>query len=213
MHLIYLLLTHNALFQWFFEHWLECFGAVSCLLYIYLEIKQRTSLWIVGIVSSAVYVVVFYQNGFYAFTSLYVYYVAVSIYGVYCWHFALKSKNNQTTELPIKRLNLQLGIILTLISLALFVTIGYVLDNFVDSSNIPPYYEALATSLSIVATWMLAHKILEQWMVWIFVNFFSSILYFWSGLYPTGSLFFVYGILSIVGLYKWKQSFYKTLEP
>ena len=212
MSLYLLLITQNAAFQWFLQNWLECFGVVSSLLYIYLEIKQRSSLWIVGIISSVVFVIVFYQREFYAFSALYIYYVVVSIYGIYCWHFAQKSNNNSITELPIKRLNLKLGIVLAAVSIVLFLSIGYVLDNFVETHYIPPYYEALATSLSFVATWMLAHKILEQWLLWIFVNFFSSVLYFWGGLYPTSGLFVVYGFMSIVGLYKWKQSFNKALK-
>ena len=182
--------------------WLEIFGAASSLLYIFLEIKQRSSLWIVGFISSAVYAVVFYQNGLYAFSTLYVYYVAASVYGFYCWRFA--QKKNDTIERPVIRLRLQLGVILAIISIALFAGIGYVLDRFTDSPNLPPYCEALATALSIVATWMLAQKILEQWLVWIFLNFFSSALYFWCGLYPTGALFLVYGIMSVTGWMKWR---------
>ena len=186
--------------------WLEIFGAASSLLYIFLEIKQRSSLWTVGFISSAVYAVVFYQNGLYAFSVLYVYYVAASAYGLYCWRFAQKKKDAATTERPVIRLNLQLGIVLTFISIALYAGTGYVLDRFTDSPIVPPCCEALATSLSIVATWMLAQKILEQWLLWIFVNFFSSALYFWCGLYPTGVLFLVYGVLSVTGWMKWKQS-------
>ena len=191
--------------QWFIDNWLEIFGAASCLLYIYLEIKQRSSLWIVGIISSAIYVVVFFQRNFLAFAALYVYYVAVSIYGIYSWRFSKGMKD--APERPVIRLNITLGIVLAIITVAIFFITGYVLNNYVDFPAIPPYYEALATSLSVVATWMLARKILEQWYVWIFVNFFSSALYFFGGLYPTGVLFVIYGIMSVTGLMKWKQSF------
>ena len=165
-------------------------------------------MWIVGIISSAIYIIVFSRQNFFAFAALYVYYVAVSIYGLYCWSFAQNS--NSTPEKPVIRLNFRLGTVLASVSIALFVITEHVLDNYVDSPAIPSYCEALATSLSVVATWMLARKILEQWLVWIFVNFFSAALYFWSGLYLTGGLFIVYGIMSVTGWLKWKQSFEKT---
>lgn len=187
--------------------WLEIFGVASCLLYIYLEIKQRAALWIVGFISSAVYVVVFYREGFYASSTLYVYYMAASIYGIYCWRFSQKKDNAASAERPISRLKLLLCVILAFISAILFVIIWYTLDNVPYSTAVPPYCEALATALSIVATWMLARKILEQWILWIFVNFFWSFLYFWGGLYPTGGLFVVYGIMSVVGWMEWKRSF------
>ena len=183
------------------ENWLEIFGVVGSLLYIYLEIKQKSSLWVVGFFSSAVYVVVFYRTGLYAFSALYSYYMVASVYGIYCWRFAQKS---DIQERPVIRLKKSLGVILSLISLVLFAGIGYVLDNYIDSSATPPYFEALPTALSIVATWMLARKILEHWIVWIFVNFFSSALYFWCQLYPTSVLFIIYGILSITGWLKWR---------
>jgi len=196
--------------QWVFERWLELFGAASCLLYIYLEIRQRVSMWIVGLLSSAVYVIVFFQSSLYAFSGLYVYYIAVSVYGLYCWRYAQKA---QEGESRVKRLNLSLTAVLLLISAVLFAGIWYALNTFIDPDvlDIPPYCEALAVSLSIVATWMLAHKILEQWFVWIFVNFFSAFLYFWCELYPTSGLFIIYGIMSIVGWLKWRQSYNKFL--
>jgi len=173
-------------------------------------------MWIVGFISSAVYVVVFFMTGSFALSALYVYFVAVSVYGMYCWRFAQKSLNGAAmVELPVSRLKMRLGIILAFITIVLFAGIGYVLDNYVEisdfcvkSSDTPqyPYSEALVVSLNIVATWLLVHKILEQWLLWIFVNFFMAGLSFWSGLYPTAGLFFVYGILSIVGWFKWKQS-------
>jgi len=189
--------------QWFCDNWLEVFGVLTSLLYIRLEIKQRSSMWIVGFVASAVYVVVFFQEGYFAFSALYVYFVAASVYGMYYWRFAQKSDNG---ERPVCRLQFRLGVVLALITVALFAVIGYALDNHIESSDIPPYFEALAVSLNIVATWMLARKILEQWLLWIFANFLSAGLYFWCDLYPTAALFVVYGILSIVGWHKWKKS-------
>ena len=163
-------------------------------------------MWIVGFISSAVYMVVFLRSGLYAFFALYVYYVAASVYGMYCWRFAQQSDNGAATEgRPVIRLRLSLGVVLILISTVLFAGIGYVLDNYTVSST-PPYGEALATSLSIVATWMLARKILEHWLLWIFINFFSSGLYFWCGLYPTAGLFVIYGAMSVIGWFRWKQS-------
>ena len=189
--------------RWICENWLELFGVASSLLYIYLEIRQQNSMWTIGFISSSVYAVVFFQSGLYAFSSLYVYYIAASVYGMYCWKYVRTSDNG---ERPVIRLNLRLGVVLALIAFALFAGIGYFLDNFTENHAVPPYLEALATALSIVTTWMLARKILEQWYVWIFVNFFSAGLYFWCQLYPTSVLFVVYGVMSIIGLMKWKKT-------
>jgi len=70
---------------WWTEHALEWFGAVTGLIYLYLEIRQRPAMWVLGFVTSLVYVVVFFQARFYADMGLNVYYVGISVYGFLLW--------------------------------------------------------------------------------------------------------------------------------
>jgi nicotinamide mononucleotide transporter len=83
--------------------------------------------------------------------------------------------------------------------------IWYVLDNYTDSPV--PIADSLATSLSIVATWMMARKILEHWLVWIFVDAFSIGLFWYKDLLPTVFLFMVYTFMAIIGFKEWKKMF------
>ena len=185
------------------NHWSEIFGVLTALLYIWLEIRQKPAMWVVGFISSLVFVFVYFQAKIYGYTALNVYYVAVSVYGWYCWRFARQS-DSETAGLPVSRIRMSLALVLTVISAVLFIGIGYTL-YYTDSPF--PFLDALGTSLSIVATWMLARKILEHWLLWIFINFFSAALCFYRGLYPTAGLFVVYGVMSVVGWRKWRQSF------
>ncbi len=61
--------------------WLEIFGAVTGILYVILEVRQNKLLWPLGIITSGVYVYVFFTGKFYADMGLQVYYVLISIYG------------------------------------------------------------------------------------------------------------------------------------
>ena len=70
---------------WFTGHILEIFGAVTGIVYVILEIRRNILLWPLGIVTSAVYIVVFGDNGFYAGMVLQGYYVIISVYGWYAW--------------------------------------------------------------------------------------------------------------------------------
>ena len=193
----------SVLSQWFSNNWLEVFGVVTMLLYIWLEIKQKPVMWVVGFFSSLIYVFVFFQSKMYGYAALYFYYVAISIYGWYCWRFA-RQPDGKSTELQVSSIKMSLALVLATIFVVIYIATAFALERFTDSPV--PFYDALGTSLSIVATWMLARKILEHWMLWIFVNFFSAVLCFSQGLYPTAGLFAVYGILSVVGWFKWKQS-------
>ena len=73
--------------------------------------------------------------------------------------------------------------------------------------------DSLTTALSIVATWMLARKYLEHWLIWIFVDSFSSGLYIYKNLWPTVILFLVYTIMAALGYLEWNKDLKKqTLE-
>ena len=159
-------------------------------------------MWVIGFISSLIYVFVNIQSKLYGYAALNVYYVTVSIYGWYCWRYIRRSDNTDG-GLHISRIRISLALVLTAVSVVLYIGCVYALKQFTDSPI--PFYDALGTSLSIVATWMLARKILEHWMLWIFINFFSATLYFSQELYPTSLLFVVYGIMSIVGWFKWKK--------
>lgn len=188
--------------NWIIENYIEILGAVLGVLFLYFEIKQSALLWPTGILTSLFYIYIFYVAKFYADMGLQVYYVLVSIYG---WYYWLKGKREAGEELPVVRLKVRLAWILTVVTLFVFVLIAYVLVNYTDSPL--PYWDAFTTSVSIVATWMLARKILEQWWLWIVVNLVSLGLYVYKGLYPTVVLFAFYTVLSFVGLRQWRRSY------
>jgi nicotinamide mononucleotide transporter len=83
----------------------------------------------------------------------------------------------------------------------------FVLSWFTDSPV--PGFDAFLTSLSIVATWMLARKIYEHWYLWIVVNSVATVLFLFRGLYPTVILYAVYCLMSFTGLREWRRSFDK----
>ncbi len=180
---------------------LEIFGVVFMLLYLFLELKQKPAMWVVGFVSSLAYVVIFYQNKFYADMCMNAYYVAMSVYGFYAWRFGKKA---QSGGLSVSRVTLWQSALLTLVAAVLFFAIFHALKGYTDSPV--PLGDALTTALSIVATWMLARKILEHWLLWIFINFFSAALYFYKDMYPTAALFVVYGVLSVYGYFRWRKT-------
>lgn len=189
------------MWEWILLNIIEIIGAALGLLFLYFEIKQNALLWPLGVLTSLFYIVIFFKAKFYADMGLQVYYVIISIYG---WYYWLKgNEKNAQTLVSVSRISAKLSIILVLVTIPIFLLIAYVLINFSDSPI--PYWDAFTTALSITATWMLARKILEQWLVWILVNAVSLGLYLYKGLYPTVVLFAFYTILSFVGYWQWKR--------
>jgi nicotinamide mononucleotide transporter len=190
---------------------IEITGVIFSLLYLFLEIRQQRIMWIVGFIASSFYVYIFFDAKFYADMGLNIYYVLASIYGWILW--SKRTANNEAPKVTqlinhqSSIINYQLIVRLTLIFLLLFALLTFILSTCTDSPV--PVGDALTTALSIVATWMLAKKILEQWWIWLFVNLLSMSLYIWRGLYPTAILFCCYAVASIIGYCKWKQSMRK----
>lgn len=191
--------------KWLSGNYIELLGAILGFAYIFFSIRQNILTWPVGLLASALYIWVFFDSKLYADMGLQVYYVAISIYGWYEWLWGNSSKESE--PLKVSRLTGRLGFILSLVSVVLFLLMWYILKNFTDSTV--PVADSLATSLSIVATWMLARKILEHWLVWIFVDAFSIGLFWYKDLHPTVILFAVYTIMAVIGFIEWQKEFIK----
>ena len=193
------------LINWLSENYIEVFGAIAGIVYIFLEIRVSFWLWPVGIITSSVYIWVFLNEKLYADMSLQVYYVIISIFGLIWW---LKGTSRENEKLQITNLKLKTGIVLMLIFVVIFGVMWASLNYLTDSPV--PAWDAFITSASVIATWMLARKILQHWLLWIVVNIAAVALFIMRGLYPTAVLYAVYGIMSFVGLKEWTQTMKKV---
>ena len=198
--------------EWISDNYIEVFGAVAGIIYVFLEIRQKIWLWPVGIVTSAVYVWVFFTSKFYADMTLQGYYLVISFIGWYWWRRG-EGRDEETEgrrdggmkgELQVSRLKVRMGVRLAIVFVLLFFGMWLILVKLTDSPV--PLRDSFVTSLSVIATWMLARKIFEHWYLWIVVNFVSALLFLARGLYPTVILYLVYGVMSFVGLIEWKKT-------
>ena len=197
------------------EQLLEYFGVLTGLLYLLLEIRQHRAMWVVGFLTSLVYVFVFFFLKIYADMGLNIYYVAISIYGFWQWtrkKAINEEKINQNAPaneaILYRNMTFPLFAGIALAILAIYALLYYILHNFTDSPI--PAGDAFTTAVGIIATWMLARRIIEHWIFWIIVNCVSVYLYYLRGLYPTMFLYICYAILAAVGLYTWKKKGIKT---
>jgi len=182
-------------------NWIEIVGAILSLIYLYLSIKQKLSLWFFGIISSLFYIVIFFQTKFYADMSLQFYYVVISIYGWINWKHGddLAGK-----EMPAAQLTKRLLVNLCIATGLIYIIYYFILSRFTDSTI--PKADSVVGALSIVGTWMLARKLIENWIVWIVADGLCVGLYFYKGLYPTAILFIIYTFMAAVGYWEWKKS-------
>ena len=212
---------------WLSENIVEVFGAVTGIAYVFLEIKRNILLWPLGILTSAVYIYVFGSNGFYAGMVLQGYYVVISIYGWYEWDKLTirrlaerqsREAGERSDAVPqsgraqgaesdaksdVNKIDGKTALICLLTVLVLWGLLWFSLDRWTDSPV--PLWDGLITSLSVVATWMLTRKFIEQWYVWIGANAIAVVIYLAVGMYPTAALFFVYFVMAIIGVRAWSR--------
>lgn len=185
------------------ENWVEIAGALLSMVYLYFSIREKSLLWLFGFISSALYIAVFFDKQLYAEMSINFYYVFVSIYGWITWQ--RKSAETSETVLMVTTID-TLRELFTYIAAAIAIYFAYyfVLEYLTDSPIAAA--DSVVGALSIVATWMLARKKLENWLVFIAVDAYAAGLYLWKGLYPTFILFIVYTIMAVVGYREWKRN-------
>ena len=187
--------------NWLQAHYIEIVGVVFSVIYLLFSIRQNILLWPTGMISAILYMVVFFQAKFYADMGLNVYYFFISIYGWIVWQ---KGKGDGGRRITIVGIQWKQGLILAGLTALAFMGIGLILDRYTDSPV--PYWDALTTAMSFTATWMLARKILEHWIIWIIVDAISMGLYLYRGLYPTMILFAIYTTMAVIGYLEWKKS-------
>lgn len=190
--------------EWLTGNTPEVTGAILGILYIGFSIRQSILTWPTGLLTSLFYIVVFFQSRFYADMALQVYYVFISIYG---WFYWLKGHRVDNSSPPVMKTPLKLWFFLLAVTVLIYVLILLVLLYFTDSDV--PFMDALTTALSVTATWMLAKKYIEHWLIWIFTDLISSGLYVYKNLWPTAVLFVVYTVMAVAGYRKWKMELKK----
>lgn len=187
---------------WVIEQYFEIIAAGLGFIAIFLQIKQNVWYWLVSIIMVSMYIYIYIDAKLYADMSLQVYYLIISFYGWYMWLYGEKL-NDHKTQLSVSTISQNLLVILTSISIVLFFIIAWILLHFTNSDL--PYWDSFTTSLSFVATWMLARKKIENWLIWIVVDAVSVGIYLYKELYPTAVLFLFLTLLAFVGYSKWKK--------
>ena len=178
----------------------EITAVVFAFLYLALAIKQNIVCWLAWILSSCLYTYVMYSAGLYMEALLQIFYVCMGIYG---WHQWLNKNSTEqglsvSTWEPVKHVSA-----VTLIFVLAYAS-GLLLEKYTAAAL--PFLDALTTWGAIVTTYMVANKVLENWIYWFVIDSISIYLFISRELYFTAFLFFVYLFMIVIGYRAWKQS-------
>lgn len=185
------------------EHWLDILSTILGIIYIVLEYRASIILWIVGIIMPAIDIFLFYSHGLYADFGMAIYYTLAAVYGYLFWLFGGKAKQGGGSDLHITHFKKKFILPSVLLMLCAWAAIYWILIEFTNSDV--PITDSFVNALSFIGLWALAHKYLEQWLIWILVDVVCSILYAAKGLPFKASLYGLYVLIAILGYRSWKK--------
>lgn len=179
---------------------LEFVAAVLGLAAVWLIVRERMLAWPFGVSTGTLYVVIFAQARLYAGALLQVVYVGLQFYGWYSWWRG----SADGEALPVSRATPRTLALLAVIGTAGTLALGTTLARHTDQAL--PYWDSCITAFSLVAQWMVARKLLENWAVWFVVDVVAAGVYVSLGLYFTAVLYAAYLGLSVAGWRQWHAS-------
>ena len=180
---------------------LELLAVVFAVAYLVLAVKENSLCWYAAGISTLIFLFIFWDVKLYMESGLQIYYLAMAFYGWYQWRDA----QTETVSLRVSKWRAKQHVVaLALIAILTFVS-GSLLNSGTDANW--PYLDSFTTWASVVTTFMVARKILENWLYWLVIDSVSIYLYLDRELYFTSLLFAIYIVIIFFGWFAWNRSY------
>ena len=178
---------------------LETCGVITGIICVYLAAKNNIWSWPVAIVSVSIYIFIFLEAKLYADTGLQVYFLLMNLYGWYFW--SRKPENHE--KVPVSSITKK-EVVLSVLAILIFTLgLGSILHQGTDASF--PFIDSFCTACSLVAQIFLARKVLENWLIWIFVDIIYVGVYLIKDLNLTAGMYALYIYIAAVGYSDWSK--------
>ncbi len=206
-------IQYIALSVWGYDmSWLELVGTLFGLVAVWLSGKENIWSWSLGIINVLLYGILFYQIQLYSDMFLQIYFFITNCIGWYSWLFPPKRLENQEHQLKIRALSKSNIIQILFLIAGMSIVLGWCMSRihlwfplYFPKPASFPYLDTIVLCGSMVAQWLLAKKIYQNWAIWIGVDILATIIYFYKGTYLLSIVFFIFLLIAIKGHLEWKQ--------
>ena len=166
----------------------------------YLILAARLSLWCwpAAFVSTAIFLWLYLERGLYQQSLLQVFYLVMAVYGFVQWRGGAHADPRPIVSWTARQHLAAAG----LVAAATLVT-GAIEARYTPAAL--PYVDAFTTWGSVITTWMVARKVLENWLYWLVVDGVLVYLMIASHLVATAVLFAVYLGIVVAGYFTWRR--------
>ncbi len=181
---------------------LEWFAVAAGLTYVLLILRRNRWGWVAGALSSSVYVYIAARAHLPMQSLLQVYYVVMGAYGWYSWKRNAEQDEGRIHRWPWRR---HLWVALLLIA-ASALSAQYLAR---ETQAAWPLLDSFTTWTSLLATWLVARSVLENWLYWICADVIMVYLFLRQGYPYTAGLYFSYMVVSVLGFRAWLHRYRK----
>ena len=178
---------------------IESLAVIFAIIYLILAAKEDVKCWYAAIISSILYIYIMYEADLIMESMLQIFYVLMAVYGWLQWNNIVDKK----IKLKIKSWRKINHIYAILLIIVLSIISGMLLQKYTEAAL--PFMDAFTTWGAIISTYMVAKKILENWIYWFVIDSISIYLYVSRELYLTAILFLIYLIIIFFGYKSWKK--------
>lgn len=178
----------------------EAVAVALAIAYLLLAARENSLCWYCALLSSAIYTALFWNVGLLMESVLNVYYMAMAVYGWQQWRYG----GQRHEGVAIRTLRVPTHLLLLGSILGLAYVSGWLLTRFTAAAW--PYFDSFTSWASVLTTWLVVKKVIENWLYWLVIDSVSIFLYVDRGLYLTALLFVSYLALAVYGYFNWRQS-------
>ena len=151
------------------SHW-EYIAVGLSIAYLLLAIKESLWCWPAAFFSTLIYTIMYWNGALLMESLLNFYYMYMAVFGWMVWRKG-KADNISITSWSTQRHAILIGAT----SLAAII-IGYVMQNYTHADF--AYLDSFTTCFAVVTTYLVAKKVLENWLYWIVIDAASMYLYY-----------------------------------
>jgi nicotinamide mononucleotide transporter len=170
--------------------------------YLLLAMRENLWCWAAAFFSTLIYLFLFWHVSLLMESALQLYYLVMAVYG--WWHWR-GGAHKATAVLPISSWPASRHLLAICAVLLLSLLSGFLLAQYSEARL--PYLDSFTTWGSILTTWMVARKVLENWLYWIVIDSVSLYLYLDRALYFTAALFAAYLVIVVFGYFQWRTHY------
>ena len=180
---------------------LEFLAVTLGIICVWCYVRENMWAWPTGLLQPLLFAAVFFGAHLYADFGLQIVFAVVQVYGWWRW----LHRNDCGPGLQITRTSSRHWAVLTVIAVASYVPMAWLIKHYCADASVP-WWDSAETVLSLVAQWLISHKKLENWLVWIAVDISSIPLYWYKHLHLTAGLYLVFLVLATLGYLAWRRT-------